>query len=168
MARKLTEYKLLSFDVYGTLIDWEAGIWNAFQPIASKNNDSSLTRHQFMTIYHEFEKKQQATTPDMVYYELLATIHPHICDKLGYQTKPTEEESKAFGESVGSWPAFPDTIEALYKLKKFYKLAVLSNVDRQSFNKTNSPEGGSLQGFPFDLILTAQDIRSYKPDLRNF
>ncbi|KAF2248290.1 HAD-like protein [Trematosphaeria pertusa] len=76
-----------------------------------------------------------------------------------------KEESKAFGDSVGKWPVFPDTVEALKRLSKVYKLVVLSNVDNTSFSASNA---GPLQGFQFDAALTAQDIGSYKPDLKNF
>ncbi|KAL4892009.1 hypothetical protein BDV59DRAFT_208712 [Aspergillus ambiguus] len=160
---KLSDYALLCFDVYGTLIDWEAGVLAAFQPTLDKNN-AQFSRKDLLTTYHELERTQQSATPDMPYSQLLSTIHPQYAAKLGLQA-PTEEESRQFGESVGHWPAFPDTVAALKQLSKRYKLVVLSNVDRESFSKTNA---GSLQGFPFDLIITAQDVGSYKPDLRNF
>ncbi|KAI5305348.1 hypothetical protein KEM56_004658, partial [Ascosphaera pollenicola] len=159
---------VLTFDCYGTLIDWESGIWTAFQPIAAKNNDADLTRAAFLSLYHELEAQQQRQTPAMLYYDLLATIHPLICERLGYAVRPSRLESRAFGESVGSWPAFPDTLDALHQLKaQGFKLVVLSNVDRESFSRTNARDG-SLQGFPFDAVITAQDVGAYKPDARNF
>ncbi|TQB69384.1 hypothetical protein MPDQ_001923 [Monascus purpureus] len=127
---------LLSFDVYGTLVDGETGIVEALQP---------FTREQLLTIYHELERDQQQKTPDMPYTQ--------------------QEESLQFGTSIAHWPAFPDTVDALKRLSEHYRLVVLSNVDRESFAKTDA---GSLQGFPFDLVITAQDVGSYKPDLRNF
>ncbi|KAL3440280.1 2-haloalkanoic acid dehalogenase [Aspergillus insuetus] len=160
---QLSEYRLLSFDVYGTLIDWEGGILAAFQPMLDKVN-AQFTRLQLLTIYHELEREQQNKAPDMPYSQLLTTIHPQWAARLGLAV-PTPEESKRFGESVGTWPAFPDTVGALKRLSKHYKLVVLSNVDRESFAKSNA---GSLEGFPFDMIIMAQDVGSYKPDLRNF
>ncbi|KAE8350503.1 HAD-like domain-containing protein [Aspergillus coremiiformis] len=160
---QLTNYHLLSFDVYGTLIDWETGVWNAIQP-SLKATNIQISRQNYLNIYHELEKAQQSQTPDMPYSQLLATIHPQLTSRLGLNP-PTMEESDQFGESVGQWPAFPDTVEALKRLSKHYKLVVLSNVDRESFQKTNA---GSLEGFPFDLVITAQDVGSYKPDLANF
>ncbi|OOF90705.1 hypothetical protein ASPCADRAFT_211876 [Aspergillus carbonarius ITEM 5010] len=160
---QLADYRLLSFDVYGTLVDWEGGILAAFQPTLDKAG-AQFTREHLLTVYHELEREQQEKTPDMPYSQLLATIHPRWAECLGLAA-PTAAESLEFGESVGKWPAFPDTVEALKRLSQHYKLVVLSNVDRASFAKTNA---GSLQGFPFDLIITAQDIGSYKPDLRNF
>ncbi|CAG7997329.1 unnamed protein product [Penicillium salamii] len=159
----LSDYRLLTFDVYGTLIDWEGGILAAFQPTLDKNN-AHFSREHLLLTYHELERDQQTKTPDMPYHQLLTTVHPHFAARLGL-TAPTTEESKTFGESVGNWPAFPDTVEALKRLAKQYKLVVLSNVDRESFARSNA---GSLEGFPFDLIITAQDVGSYKPDLRNF
>ncbi|KAI0902509.1 haloacid dehalogenase [Annulohypoxylon nitens] len=121
----LLDFRVLSFDVYGTLIDWETGMVTALQPLLDKNG-ASFSKQKFLEVIHE---------------------------------------SREFGDSVGHWPAFPDTVDALRRLSKHYKLVVLSNVDRESFSQTNA---GPLQGVPFDLILTAQDIGSYKPDPRNF
>ena len=160
---RLSDFRVLSFDVYGTLVDWERGILAAFQPTLDKNQ-AQYTRKHLLTIYHELEHEQQTKTPDMPYHQLLTTIHPEFAKRLGLEI-PSHEESQRFGESIGNWPAFPDTVDALKRLSKQYKLVVLSNVDRESFAKTNA---GSLEGFPFDLIITAQDVGSYKPDLRNF
>ncbi|KAL5333538.1 HAD-like domain-containing protein [Aspergillus crustosus] len=161
----LKTYRLLTFDVYGTLVDWEGGILSALRPSLEKSNAvDKYTRADLLHAYHDLEKEQQTKTPDMLYADVLATVHAPLLKKLGLP-EPTPEESRVFGESIGSWPAFPDTVGALKKLKETYKLVVLSNVDRQSFSKTNA---GSLQGLEFDLIITAQDVGSYKPDQRNF
>ncbi|XXH02172.1 hypothetical protein Hte_008540 [Hypoxylon texense] len=160
----LKDFHLLSFDVYGTLIDYESGILSALQPLLDANNRSSVPRLRLLEIYHELEVQQQHETPRMPYSQLLATIHQRIATRLGLQP-PTAEESRAFGDSVGSWPAFPDTVSALRRLAKRYKLVVLSNIDRHSFALTNS---GPLEGFPFDLVITAQDVGSYKPSPQNF
>lgn len=160
----LTDYRLLCFDVYGTLVDWETGVVNGLQPLLDANNCNNVSRQQLLDSYHELERTQQSDTPNMPYAELLAKIHPNVAKKLGLPA-PSEEQSRRFGESVGSWPSFPDTVEALRRLSKHFKLAVLSNVDRESFAKSNA---GPLQGIPFDLVITAQDVGSYKPDLANF
>jgi 2-haloalkanoic acid dehalogenase type II len=160
---QVSDFRVLSFDVYGTLVDWEGGILAAFQPTLNKSQAQFTSKH-LLTVYHELEREQQTKTPDMPYHQLLTTIHPEFAKRLGLEI-PSQEESKQFGESIGNWPAFPDTVDALKRLSKHYKLVVLSNVDRESFAKTNA---GSLEGFPFDLIITAQDVGSYKPDLRNF
>lgn len=160
---KLSDFKVLTFDCFGTIIDWEKGALAALQPLLDKNN-ASFTREHLLTTYHEFEASQQAETPDLNYDQLLATIHPKIAARLGLPA-PTPEESAAFGATVGIWPAFPDSVDALRRLGKHYRLVILSNVDRASFSRTNA---GPLEGVPFDLIITAQDIGSYKPDARNF
>ena len=160
----LTSYKLLAFDVYGTLVDWETGVVNALKPLLSKDSTRNFTREELLHLYHDFEALEQTANPSMAYSEILATIHPRIASKLGLPA-PTAEENTAFSTSVGIWPAFPDTVDALKRLSKHYKLVVLSNVDRASFSRTN---GGPLGGVEFDAVLTAQDIGSYKPDLRNF
>ncbi|PWY73045.1 2-haloalkanoic acid dehalogenase [Aspergillus heteromorphus CBS 117.55] len=160
---QLASSRLLCFDVYGTLVDWETGILAAFQPTLDQSH-AQFPAEQLLTLYHELERHQQTQTPDMPYSQLLATIHPVWATRLGLPT-PSLEASLRFGDSVGNWPAFPDTVAALTRLARYYKLVVLSNVDRESFAKTNK---GSLQGFPFDLVITAQDVGSYKPDVRNF
>ncbi|KAK2030555.1 haloacid dehalogenase [Colletotrichum zoysiae] len=160
----LKDFRVLTFDVYGTLIDWESGMLAALQPLLEENRRADFSRAHLLEVCHDLENKQQIETPEMLYSELLATIHPQIADKLGLDA-PSPEASKAFGGSVGRWPAFPDTVGALRRLGKYYKLVILSNVDRESFAATNS---GPLEGVPFDLVITAQDIGSYKPDQRNF
>ena len=160
---QISDFRLLSFDVYGTLIDWESGVLAALQPLLDANN-ASFSREKLLEVHHDLEKAQQVKTPDMRYADLLTTIHPEIASRLGL-AEPTAEQSKAFGDSIGEWPAFPDTVEALKRLGKYYKLAVLSNVDRESFTRSNA---GPLGGVKFDLIITAQDVGSYKPDFRNF
>lgn len=158
---KLSDFRLLSFDVYGTLIDWETGVLNGLKPLIE---NTTLSREDVLKLYHSLEKEQQNKTPDMPYSQLTSTIHPQFAAKLGLEA-PSSQESEAFGQSVGQWPAFPDTVEALKRLSKHYKLVVLSNVDRESFKASNADP---MEGFQFDKIITAQDVGSYKPDPRNF
>ncbi|GKT45063.1 uncharacterized protein ColSpa_05244 [Colletotrichum spaethianum] len=160
----LRDFRVLTFDVYGTLIDWESGMLAALQPLLEENKRTDFSRKHLLEVYHDLEVKQQTKTPGLLYSELLTTIHPQIAEKLGL-APPAPQASKAFGDSVGRWPAFPDTVDALRRLGKYYKLVVLSNVDRESFAATNP---GPLEGVPFDLVITAQDVGSYKPDQRNF
>lgn len=161
---KLTDFKLLCFDVYGTLIDWEHGVISALEPAMKGSNKTDLDKKHILQVCHALEAPEQAKNPSNLYSQLLATIHPQLCRELSLK-EPTEQESKTFGDSVGSWPAFPDSVAALKRLQKHFKLVVLSNVDNESFKKSN--EGG-LEGFNFDAVYTAQNIGSYKPDLKNF
>lgn len=160
---KLTDYRLLCFDVYGTLIDWETGILTALQPL-TKQIEPSPSKSQILDVYHQLEATQQTKTPDMPYSQLLATIYPQFASKFSLP-EPSARDSEAFGSSIGSWPAFSDTVDALRRLQKYFKLVVLSNVDKHSFAASNS---GPLGGVKFDRIITAQEVGSYKPDPRNF
>jgi 2-haloacid dehalogenase len=97
----------------------------------------------------------------MVYPELLALVHRRLAEKWGIAA--TAADHRAFGGSVGEWLAFPDSAAALAYLKRFYKLVILSNVDRANFAQSQK-----RLGVAFDAVYTAEDIGSYKPDLRNF
>lgn len=161
---RLSDHRALSFDVYGTLIDWESGILSAFRPILEGNQGKTFNRKHLLEVFHRLEREQQAKSPDMPYAQLLRTVCPQFAAALGLE-EPSPDEGRAFGQSIGKWPAFPDTADALRRLSKHYRLFALSNVDQESFRATND---GPLQGVHFDAIITAQDVGSYKPDRRNF
>ncbi len=157
---KLTDFRVLTFDCYGTLIDWESGIWAALQPLI-QTNDFKISREAALAAYGTIEPAQEHETPDLVYRELLVLVHAKMAAAWGIASTPALDA--AFGNSIPLWPAFPDSAEALAYLKQHYKLVILSNVDRQSFAGSNPK-----LGVTFDAICTAQDIGSYKPDARNF
>ncbi|KAF1927311.1 haloacid dehalogenase [Didymella exigua CBS 183.55] len=161
---KLTDFKLLSFDVYGTLIDWERGALTALQPILKTTQNRDLDEKHILSVLHTIESDVEKQHPGWKYADVLTAVHPKLCQELGLVT-PSAEQSRAFGASVGSWPAFPDTVAALKRLQRTYKLVVLSNVDNDSFRAGNAE---ALEGFEFDAVYTAEDIGSYKPNLRNF
>ena len=98
---KLTDFKLLSFDVYGTLIDWERGALTALQPLLKKSNKTDLDQKHILEVLHSIEPSVEKEHPDWKYSEVLTAVHPTLCEKLGFE-KPSEEESKEFGASVGS------------------------------------------------------------------
>jgi 2-haloalkanoic acid dehalogenase type II len=157
---KLTDFKVLSFDCYGTLIDWESGMLAALKPLAAKA-DRALTADQILEAHARHESSQQATTPAKLYRDLLAIVHKRLAEEWGVEA--SWQESAAYGRSVRDWPAFADTAEALRYLKQHTKLAILSNVDNESFSFSNRK-----LGVTFDAIYTAEDIGSYKPSARNF
>ena len=161
MSKLLTDYKALTFDCYGTLIDWEAGIWDAGQPLLMMNGCSDVTRTDFLKAFSTAETAQEEATPDMQYPDLLSHVHRAVAAALNLSTNA--ELDLAFGTSVPHWPAFPDTANSLRYLKTRYKLVVLSNVNRDGFAASNRK-----LGVEFDAIYTAQDIGSYKPNPRNF
>ena len=154
-------YDALSFDCYGTLIDWESGIWLAFQPVLVENSHPLIDQNQVLADFAELENKIQSDHPDMPYPEVLKTIHNRFA--LRHDLVTNEGMDKLFGTSVGEWPAFPDSIGALADLKKRYKLAILSNVDDAGFAASNEH-----LAVEFDAIYTAEKIGTYKPDAANF
>jgi 2-haloacid dehalogenase len=156
----LTDFKALTFDCYGTLIDWETGLYAALQPLLHKGG-VTLPRDDVLTAFGRHESAQEEATPRMIYSELLAEVHRRLARE--WHVRDAEKEAVAFGKSVPDWPAFPDTVQALQYLQRYYKLVILSNVDRESFAGTNR-----RLGVNFDAIYTAQDVGSYKPDPRNF
>ena len=122
--------------------------------------DRSFTLAAFQT----FEMSLQTSQPSLRYNKVLQLAYIAFAQSLNLPIPPTEE-AEAFGNSIGDWLAFPDTVPALQALKRHYKLVILSNVDNDSISKTLA---GPLKGVDFDAVFTAQDIGSYKPDLRNF
>jgi 2-haloacid dehalogenase len=157
---RLSDFSVLTFDCYGTLIDWETGISEALAPWLVRAG-VSLERDRLLETFAELESAQQAATPGMRYPELLAEVHRGLAERLG--VAPDAKAAEKFGASVGNWPAFADSAEALAYLKQHYRLVILSNVDRASFAQSNA-----RLGVTFDAIYTAEDIGSYKPDPRNF
>lgn len=160
MPRPLTDYKVLTFDCYGTLIDWESGIWDALQPLWLANG-CAIERQEALRAFAEAESAQQAAVPGMLYPEVLAHVHVALAGRFGLSTTP--EMDAAFGQSVPHWPAFPDTADALRILKRHMKLVILSNVNRDGFAASNRK-----LGIAFDAIYTAEDVGSYKPNDANF
>jgi 2-haloacid dehalogenase len=160
---KLTDFDTLTFDCYGTLIDWETGIFDALAPLLSRATDANLTltRDQVLEAHARHESSQQRYTPARRYRELLAIVYKRLAEEWGLSY--THEECVAYGRSIRDWPAFPDSADALAYLKQHYKLVILSNVDNESFAYSNA----KLK-VEFDAIFTAEDIGSYKPSPRNF
>lgn len=157
---KLSDFKLLTFDTYGTLIDWESGIYNALEPLLDKL-PLKLGRDEVLELYAEFEAAQQRDTPTLVYSSVLSEVSRSIAKK--WQIKISEDEVVEFGRSVKNWPAFEDSAESLKYLRQHYLMATVTNCDRISYMGSNS----RLE-IEWDAIYTAQDIGCYKPDLRNF
>jgi 2-haloalkanoic acid dehalogenase type II len=159
-AMRLSDFKVLTFDCYGTLIDWESGIATALRPLLHKTG-RDIGREAALEAFGRHEADQEALTPSMVYSDLLAEVHRRLAREWGVDA--SDAEHRGFGGSVPDWPAFPDSAEALAYLKRHYRLVILSNVDRASFAGSNK-----RLGVEFDAIYTAQDIGSYKPSPRNF
>jgi 2-haloalkanoic acid dehalogenase type II len=159
--KKLSDFKVLTFDCYGTLIDWEAGIWDAFQPLISGNGRSDILRRDALEAFAALESRFELESPEMPYPEVLGQVHNAFARRFGLLTTVSLDEG--FGESLPNWPAFPDTANALRYLKTRYKLVILSNVSRDGFAASKRK-----LGVEFDAVYTAQDIGSYKPAPANF
>jgi len=156
----ISDFTTLSFDCYGTLIDWETGIHEALQPLVRKSA-KAMDRDSVLGLYAECESAIQSEYPDVQYGELLETKHRRIAERLNVSVPDVYHRD--FASSIRNWPPFADSVTSLKYLKKHFKLVVLSNVDNAGFGYSNQ----HLE-VEFDAIFTAQDIGSYKPDLKNF
>ena len=156
----LRDFTTLTFDCYGTLIDWESGMVRALAPLTERVA-RPLSRDEILAAHARHESSQQAATPTKRYSDVLAVVYKRLAEEWG--APASWAECEAYGSSIGNWPAFPDSAEALQYLKQHYKLVILSNVDNASFALSNEK-----LAVEFDAIYTAEDIGSYKPDLRNF
>jgi len=157
---RLSDFEALTFDVFGTLIDWESGIVEALRPLTAQLAEPP-DRDRILEAHAHHESRLQALTPAKRYQELLAVVYRRLAEDWGLAV--SWHECLVYGRSVGQWPAFPDTPEALAYLARHHRLAVLSNVDNESFALASDK-----LGVGFDAVFTAEDIGSYKPSPRNF
>ncbi len=161
MAKRLSDHKVLTFDCYGTLIDWEAGIWDALQPLLMANGRSDISRANALESHAILEHRHETETPGMLYTDVLTSVHRDFTAKFDLQSSAQLDTD--FGRSIPHWPAFPDSADALRYLQTQYKLVILSNVSREGFAASNRKLGVEC-----DAIYTAEDIGSYKPAAANF
>jgi len=154
----LSRFEVLTFDCYGTLIDWEAGIAAGLRGVLEPRGVAVVD--DLLERYARHEAAVEAG-PYAPYREVLARSLRGVCAELGVE--PTVAEEQAFGGSVGDWPAFPDSPDALARLAARYRLAVVTNCDDDLFAASNR-----RLGVTFDWVITAQQVRSYKPSERNF
>ncbi len=157
---RLTEFKALTFDCYGTLIDWESGIIAGLSKLTGRLAEP-IARDQVLEAHARHESRQQQVTPDLPYNRLLQVVYKRLAED--WRVNYNWEEAVAYGRSVGDWPAFPDSASTLQYLKKYFKLVIVSNVDNESFRSSNAK-----LAVEFDAIVTAEDVGSYKPSRRNF
>ena len=158
---RLTDYKVLTFDCYGTLIDWESGIWDALQPLIMGGGDSAVTREAALLAFAKWEAHHEHASPGFVIPNFSPGSTGAWRRASIFETNDALDE--AFGASVPLWPAFSDTADALRILKRHYKLVILSNVHREGFAASNRK-----LGVAFDAVYTAEDIGAYKPADANF
>lgn len=159
MALDFSQFECLSFDCYGTLIDWESGILAALRPVLAAHG-RNLTDEGLLELYAVLEAEEEAG-PYRPYREVLQ----YVTSKLGARLvfTPTLDELDALPRSLPKWPPFSDTVAALRRLHSRYKLAVISNTDDDLFAHT-----AMRLGMPFEYVITAEQCRSYKPSANNF
>ena len=155
----LTRFKVLTFDCYGTMIDWETGIFSALRPILAAHR-KSIPDSDLLQLYSELEASAEQGE-FLCYRDVLQSVVRGFGEHLGFA--PTADEVHSLPESLANWQPFPDTVEALRKLKGRYQLAVISNVDDDLFAAT-APK----LGVGFDHVITAQQAGRYKPCMRIF
>jgi FMN phosphatase YigB (HAD superfamily) len=181
------------------LIQWETSIVQHLEPLLPRGDeqatgtDLSMSSHRASSLadlFAQHEKDLQAESPGLKYSQILEQTYLRVAADIGVaRASPVDSDSdsdpengsdapedfdlrsraRAFGASVGEWPAFPDTLDAMNRLSnsKHYRLIALSNVDRDSFVRTNAPDG-PLKKLKFWRVFTAEDVGSYKPNPRNF
>jgi 2-haloacid dehalogenase len=156
---RFEDFDVLTFDCYGTLIDWETGLWEALQPILAQHR-ITLARDEALALYGALESEVERG-PYQAYRTVLCMVLEGLGARLGFV--PTESELQRFATSVGDWPAFPDSAPALRAFHDRYKLGIISNIDDDLFALSAPRLGGQ-----FDWVITAQQAQSYKPALHNF
>src|SRR6476646_9803354 len=152
--------RLITFDCYGTLIDWENGLLAALRPILS-HDGRNVPDLQILELYGEIEAELESG-PYMPYRQVLAQAAREIGRRLGTET--SAEEGSAFAASLTRWKPFVDTVPALQSLASRFRLGIISNVDDDLFAETRK----KLAPVEFDFVVTAQQMQSYKPSHRNF
>lgn len=156
---RFSRFEVLSFDCYGTLIDWESGILDALKPLLRRRG-VVLSDEKILTLYGEIEPDLQRGRYRK-YRAVLEGVVAEFGRRLGF--KPSPKEMRCLVLSLKNWNPFPDTVPALRRLRRRFKLAIISNVDRDLFAHT-----AKRLKIPFDWVTTAEDARAYKPSRRIF
>lgn len=157
----IADIRALTFDCYGTLIDWETGLLAVLRPWADREGIGDLDDDALLRAYSGIEPVVQSEHPATPYPAILREVMRRLGARFG--AVATHEDGDALARSVGDWPAFADTPAALSRLKKRFTLVIVSNVDRASFERSNT-----RLGVEFDAIVTAEDVGGYKPSLAHF
>lgn len=159
MPIDFSRFEYLSFDCYGTLIDWESGILGYLRPLLL-GKGCEVSDAQILNLYSEFEPREQAGAYRL-YREVLAGLVQDFAREL--RVEVTNAEANGLAESIRSWEPFADTVASLQRLQGRYKLAILSNIDDDLFSLSRPKLHAS-----FTHIVTAQQAKGYKPLPGNF
>lgn len=156
----MTRFPVITFDCYGTLIDWETGILSALRPMLARHGISAGD-DEILETYGEIEPRLQQEGGHRLYKAILCGVISEFGARFGCE--PDEAERNALSRSLANWPPFPDTVEALKRLKRRHKLAIISNIDDDLLAHSLA----RLE-VPFDWITTAEEAGAYKPSRKNF
>lgn len=158
--KRLSDFDALTFDCYGTLVDWERGILDALAPWRESTH-LDASDEDILLAFAEIEPEAQTDHPKSLYPDVLRVV----CERMGkrFGAPASDNDADRLAGSVGRWPIFRDTIGALQRLRQRCRLIVVSNVDHASFGRTKD-----RIGVEFDAVVTAQDVGAYKPDERMF
>ncbi len=154
-----SRFEVLTFDCYGTLIDWEAGILSTLHRIL-RAHGKQIDDSKLLELYGDFEQRSEQG-PFQPYREVLISVVRQFGREKGFA--PTTDEEHSLPDSVPKWRPWPDTVAALHKLKRSFRLAVLSNIDDDLFAATRP----QLE-VDFDDVVTAQQAQAYKPSPKLF
>jgi 2-haloacid dehalogenase len=154
-----SRFTTISFDCYGTLIDWESGILPTLRTVLA-NHGQSLPDAGILELYGEFEAQAESGLYRS-YRDVLQSVVRGFANRFNFEA--SSAEIRSLHESVRAWPPFPDTVLALRELQKRYRLVVISNIDDDLFAETRKH-----LGVEFDGVITAEQARSYKPSVNNF
>ena len=153
-AIDFSRFDAITFDCYGTLIDWEQGLLSALQPVLAPHG-LELSEDELLERYAAEEATLEAGDY-LPYREIVATSLGRMCAGLGFTA--SEEDASGFADAVGDWPAFHDTASALRRLHERFRLGVITNCDRDLFARSNR-----RLGVRFDWVVTAEEAQAYKP-----
>ncbi len=154
-----TRFEILTFDCYGTLINWEDGILGCLRNIL-KSHHMNLHDAAILELYGEFEAKAESGAYRR-YREVLNSVVKQFGERLGFT--PSDEQVRSLAESLPKWKPWPDTVSALQELQRCFRLAIISNVDDDLFAGTQAQ-----LGVKFGQVITAQQARAYKPSFKIF
>lgn len=154
-----SQFTTISFDCYGTLIDWEAGILPTLRGVLGRHG-KTLSDAAILEWYGEFEAEAESGSYRK-YCDVLGSVVRAFGRRLDFV--PSALDCESLSGSVPLWPPFADTVDSLRRLKQRYRLAIISNIDDDLFAQTRPH-----LGMEFDEVVTAEQARSYKPSLRNF
>ncbi|HEY7354294.1 MAG TPA: haloacid dehalogenase type II [Terriglobales bacterium] len=153
------QIRLITFDCYGTLIDWETGILDTFRPILSTHG-AHLSDSEILRLYGEIEAEEESGEYRQ-YKDVLRAVVRSFGGRMGFT--PSNQEQQSLPDSLPDWKPFPDTVAALRRLKRKFQLGIISNIDDDLFSAT-APK---LE-VDFDFVVTATQARAYKPSHRVF